>query len=120
MENNYASLVYGSAIDSHAYTTGALPFLFRHIFQRLGVSNKNICILGVVLGICGSVIIADWQSVRGDPCDQYSYERLKTVAANLTSSDSCGGIGSETFPGVLQYVTIQPCTQIVEYPFCIN
>ena len=84
------------------------------------MSNKSICILGVVLGICGSVIIADWQSVRGDPCDQYSYERLKTVAANLTSSYSCGGIGSETFPGELQYVTIQPCTQIVKYPFCIN
>jgi len=54
----------------------------------------------MVMGICGSVIIADWQSVRGDPCDQYSYDRLKAVSANLTSSDSCGG-GSEASTGVL-------------------
>ena len=64
------------------------------------MSNKNICLLGMVMGICGSVIIADWQSVRVDPCDQYSYDRLKAVSANLTSSDSCGG-GSEASTGVL-------------------
>ena len=52
------------------------------------------------MGICGSVIIADWQSVRGDPCDQYSYGRLKAEYTNLTSSDSCGG-GSEASTGVL-------------------
>ena len=67
------------------------------------------------MGICGSVIIADWQSVGGDPCDQYSYERLKAVSSNLTSSDSCGGTDNETLPGVLHFVTV-----IVEYPFCIH
>lgn len=56
------------------------------------------------MGICGSVIIADWQSVGGDPCDQYSYERLKAVSSNLTSSDSCGGTDNETLPGVLHFV----------------
>ena len=71
-----------------------LPFRFRSIFQRLGMSNKNICLLGIVMGICGSVVIADWQSVGGDPCDQYSYEELKSMSTNMTSSDSCGGGGT--------------------------
>ena len=77
------------------------------------MSNKNICLLGIILGICGSVIIADWQSVWGDPCDQYSYERLKTMFSNVTNSDSCGGGGdNETLPGVSCCVTI-----VLDIPF---
>ena len=77
------------------------------------MSNKNICLLGIILGICGSVIIADWQSVWGDPCDQYSYERLKTMSSNVTTSDFCGGGGdNETLPGVSRCVTI-----VLDIPF---
>lgn len=105
MESSYTGLVCGS---------GLLPLhlqlvclCLRTILQRLRVSNKNICLLGIIMGICGSVIIADWQSVWGDPCDQYSYERLETMSANVTTSDSCGGGGdNEMLPGVSRCVTI--------------
>ena len=77
------------------------------------MSNKNICLMGIILGICGSVIIADWQSVWGDPCDQYGYERLKTMSANVTTSDSCrGGGDNETLPGVSRCVTV-----VLDIPF---
>ena len=58
------------------------------------------------MGICGSVIIADWQSVGGDPCDQYSYDRFKAASSNLTFSDSCVGGDDGTPSGVLQYVAV--------------
>ena len=71
------------------------------------MSNKNICLLGIVMGICGSVIIADWQSVGGDPCNQYSYDRFKAASSNLTSGDSCGsGGGGETPSGVLHHASV--------------
>ena len=89
---------------------GSLLFCFSYTLQRLGMSNKNICLLGICMGICGSLIISDWQSVRGDPCDQYSYGRLKAVSSNLTSNDSCGSAEEEALLGVLQHASTTSCS----------
>ena len=45
---------------------------FRFILQRRGVDNRFIFLGGLILGLIGSVLMADWQAIGGDPCDEFS------------------------------------------------
>ena len=46
--------------------------------QRLHIDNRIICLLGLLLALCGSLIASDWQAIRGDPCDQFSKAKFYT------------------------------------------
>jgi hypothetical protein len=48
------------------------------VLQRVGLSNKTICIIGLMCGVSGCLIATDWQSLGGDPCDQYSYDKFNS------------------------------------------
>lgn len=50
----------------------ALTYFSRFLFQRIRIDNRLICFLSLLLALMGSLISADWQSIRGDPCDQFS------------------------------------------------
>ena len=40
------------------------------ILEKCHVDNRLTFVIGVLLTITGAALIADWQSVRGDPCNQ--------------------------------------------------
>ena len=42
---------------------------FRYILQRLHVDNRFLMIGGFVFSFIGTVLVGDWQSIRGDPCN---------------------------------------------------
>ena len=46
--------------------------VYRFAMQRAGCSNKVICLIGFVFGLLGTVLIIDWQSLGGDPCNHYN------------------------------------------------
>jgi hypothetical protein len=48
------------------------------VLQRVGLSNKTICIIGLMCGVSGCLVATDWQSLGGDPCDQYSYDKFNS------------------------------------------
>ena len=52
--------------------------LLRFVLQRVGLSNKTICIIGLMCGVSGCLVATDWQSLGGDPCDQYSYDKFNS------------------------------------------
>ena len=45
---------------------------FRYIFQRLHADNRFLLVGGFVIGFIGTVLVGDWQSIRGDPCNAVS------------------------------------------------
>lgn len=57
---------------------------FRYGFQRLHVDNRITCLIGLLLALSGSLLATDWQSLGGDPCDQFS------KIANLSHNTSTG------------------------------
>ncbi len=47
-----------------------------YILLRCGVDNRVIAIFCLILSILGALIAADWQSIMGDPCDQFSADNF--------------------------------------------
>ena len=47
-------------------------YLLRFIFQRRGVDNRFIFLGGLILGLIACVLMADWQAIGGDPCNEFS------------------------------------------------
>ena len=46
--------------------------IFRYCLQKFRIGNRNILIGFIIIGIIGSLIMTDWQSLRGDPCNQFN------------------------------------------------
>ncbi len=53
-----------------------------YILQRCGVDNRVTAMVCFTLCVAGTVIAADWQSIGGDPCDQFS-------ADNFVATSNC-------------------------------
>ena len=68
------------------------------------MKNKNICIVGFVMGIIGCTVLADWQSLQGDPCDQYSYEKFSN--SSLSVIGVCTHLYMTTAPHVFVNIDI--------------
>jgi len=51
-------------------------FLYVHsyILQKCGIDNRLICLGAFILMMSGCILTCDWQSIRGDPCNQFSEE----------------------------------------------
>ena len=47
-------------------------FHYSFILQRCGLDNRAICSIALIMSASGSIIASDWQSVKGDPCSQFS------------------------------------------------
>ena len=57
--------------------------LCRSILKQLQLDNRKVFIVGICMGIAGSVTMSDWQSIGNDPCLQVTTERV-----NLASNES--------------------------------
>ena len=40
------------------------------VLEKCHVDNRLTCVIGMLLAIMGATILADWQSIKGDPCNQ--------------------------------------------------
>jgi hypothetical protein len=81
--------------DSYAFF-GALIFFGSGMFilyalQRLHVDNRISSIVALFLGLTGSLVATDWQSIQGDPCSQFS----KIEEMNLSGFTDGSGSGME-------------------------
>ena len=47
-----------------------------YILQKFGLDNRLICLTAFILVITGLTLTCDWQSIRGDPCNQFSEENF--------------------------------------------
>ena len=62
------------------------------MFKQLRVNVRIICLLSLVLGLTGSIIATDWQSISGrDPCTQATptLNETQILSSLLLSNDSC-------------------------------
>lgn len=66
----------------------------RFLFQRMHIDNRIICFISLLLALMGSLISADWQSIGGDPCDQFSNKQSDssnfTYYSNISRNSSIG------------------------------
>ena len=80
---------------------------YRYSFQRLYIDNRIICCLGLVLALSGSLISTDWQSLRGDPCNQFSEIDMELPFSYTDYRSNVSGSGEisldfvwcDTYPG---------------------
>ena len=46
------------------------PFC-RGVLLRFHCNSKHMFILGIIMALAGAFLVGDWQSIRGDPCNQF-------------------------------------------------
>lgn len=52
------------------------------------IDNRIICFISLLLALMGSLISADWQSIGGDPCDQFSNKQSDSSNFTFDWNDS--------------------------------
>uniref|UniRef100_A0A1X7ULK8 Uncharacterized protein n=1 Tax=Amphimedon queenslandica TaxID=400682 RepID=A0A1X7ULK8_AMPQE len=68
-----------------------LSVIAMYLLQRLHVDNRFLMIGGFVLGCIGTVLVGDWQSIRGDPCSiGFSRNFIPIVVSDLIGKSKEG------------------------------
>ena len=52
---------------------------YRYILQKFKFDNRNILIGSLIIGIIGTLIMTDWQSIGGDPCNQFNDDEIINI-----------------------------------------
>ena len=58
------------------------------------IDNRITCLAGLLLGLCGSLIATDWQSLGGDPCSKISDTLFTNSSSSVQYDGSTSGSGN--------------------------
>ena len=75
----YISVMFMASI----LPTCILLYSCSYLFQKCGIDNRVIALIGLCLYFSGTIIASDWQAIGGDPCSQFSENSL-SGAANIS------------------------------------
>ncbi|XP_064399677.1 uncharacterized protein LOC135346102 isoform X2 [Halichondria panicea] len=55
------------------------------LLQKIGVSVQVVGIIGILITICGYLVMTDWQTIPYDPCTEYSPYHHPELLQNVTA-----------------------------------
>ena len=66
--------------------------LCRYVLRRCGLDARLIGVIALLCGVTASLILTEWQAIRGDPCEQFSENRYVLPSGPFNGCKENGSI----------------------------